>query len=60
MSDIKTIANVSEKAVRAGTKVFPKLALLGKTLAAIYGTMTVLTAAGWLITRANEKKREKE
>ena len=36
------------------------LALLGKTLAVISGTMTALTVAGWAITRANEKKREKE
>lgn len=60
MPKMKTIANIGEKAVRAGTRVLPDLALLGKTLAVIYGTMTALTAAGWFITRANEKKRQDE
>ena len=60
MPNMKTIANAGEKAARAAGKLLPKLALLGKTLAVISGTMTALTVAGWVITRANEKKREKE
>lgn len=60
MPDLKTVARVGGKAaVRAAGDVLPKLALLGKTLAVISGTMTALTVAGWIITRANEKKREK-
>lgn len=59
MPDVKTIARVGGKAAKAAGDVLPKLALLGKTLAVISGTMAALTAAGWAITRANEKKREK-
>ena len=60
MPNMKTIANVGEKAVRAGAKVFPKLVPLGRALAVIFGTMMALTAAGWCITRANEKKRQEK
>lgn len=60
MPNMKTIANAGEKAARAAGKLLPKLVPLGKSLAVIYGTMTALTAVGWVITRANEKKREKE
>ena len=44
----------------ATERVLPKLALLGKTLAVISGTMTALAVAGWVITRANEKKKDGE
>ena len=54
MPDLKTVARVGGKAVKAAGDVLPKLALLGKTLAVISGTMTALTVAGWAITRANE------
>ena len=57
MKTAKTIANAGEKA--AG-KVLPGLSALGKALAVIYGTMTALTAVGWFITRANEKKKDGE
>ena len=57
MINYKTAANAGAKAVRAAGKALPRLAPLGKALAVIYGTMTALTAAGWLITRANEKKQ---
>ena len=57
MKTAKTIANVGEKAAKAAGKVLPGLAPLGKALAVIYGTMTALTAVGWFITRANEKKK---
>lgn len=60
MPNMKTIANAGEKAARAAGKLLPQLVPLGKALAVIYGTMTALTAVGWVITRANEKKREKE
>ena len=60
MPNMKTIANVGEKAVRAGAKVLPKLVPLGRALAVISGTMMALTAAGWCITRANEKKRQEK
>ena len=60
MPDMKTIANAGEKAARAAGRLLPKLVPLGKALAVIYGTMTALTAVGWVITRANEKRREKE
>ncbi len=59
MPDVKTVARVGGKAVKAAGNILPKLGLLGKTLAVISGTMAALTAAGWAITRANEKKREK-
>ena len=60
MPDLKTVAKVSGRAAaRAAGDVLPKLALLGKTLAVISGTMTALTVAGWAITLANEKKWEK-
>ena len=59
MPDLKTVAKVGGKAVKAAGNVLPKLALLGKTLAVISGTMTALTVAGWVVTRSNEKKREK-
>ena len=58
MPDLKTVAKVGEKAVKAAGDVLPKLALLGKTLAVISGTMTALTVAGWAITRANEKREQ--
>lgn len=47
-------------AIAAGEKLLPKLALVGKTMGAIYGTMAALTAVGWVITRANEKKKDKK
>ena len=59
MPDLKTVAKVGGKAVKAAGDVLPKLALLGKTLAVISGTMTALTVAGWAITRANEKRDRK-
>ena len=60
MPDLKTVAKVGGKAAaKAAGDVLPRLALLGKTLAVISGTMTALTVAGWAITRTNEKKREK-
>ena len=58
MPDLKTVAKVGGKAVKAAGDVLPKLALLGKTLAVISGTMTALTVAGWVITRANEKQEQ--
>lgn len=58
MPDLKTVARVGGKAVKAAENVLPKLALLGKTLAVISGTMTALTVAGWAITRANEKRKQ--
>ena len=58
MPDLKTVARVGGKAVKAAENVLPKLALLGKTLAVISGTMTALTEAGWAITRANEKREQ--
>ena len=58
MPDLKTVAKVGRKAVKAAGDVLPKLALLGKTLAVISGTMTALTVAGWAITRANEKREQ--
>ena len=48
---------MGEKAAKAAGKVLPGLSALGKALAVIYGTMTALTAVGWVITRANEKKK---
>jgi len=57
MVNMKTAARAGEKAARVVGKVLPQLAPLGKALAVISGTMAVLTAAGWLITRANEKKQ---
>lgn len=60
MKTAKTIANAGEKAVKAAGKVLPGLSALGKALAVIYGTMTALTAVGWFITRANEKKKDGE
>ena len=60
MKTAKTIANVGEKAAKAAGKVLPGLSALGKALAVIYGTMTALTAVGWFITRANEKKKDGE
>lgn len=59
MPDLKTVAKVGGKAVKTVGDVLPKLALLGKTLAVISGTMTALTVAGWAITRANEKREQK-
>ena len=59
MPDLKTVAKVGGKAVKAAGDVLPRLALLGKTLAVISGTMTALTVAVCAITSANEKKREK-
>lgn len=59
-SNLRTIANTSEKAARTASKLLPGLVPLGRALVVIYGTMTALTAAGWLITRANEKKREEQ
>ena len=58
MPDLKTVARGGGKAVKAAGDVLPKLALLGKTLAVISGTMTALTVAGWAITRANEKRKQ--
>ena len=59
MPDLKTVARVGGKAAaKAAGNVLPKLALLGKTLAVISGTMTALTVAGWVITRANEKREQ--
>ena len=52
MKTVKTVANVGEKAAKAAGKVLPGLSALGKALAVIYGTMTALTAVGWVITRA--------
>lgn len=49
---------MSKEKAAAGEKLLPKLALVGKTMGAIYGTMAALTAVGWVITRANEKKKE--
>lgn len=60
MPDLKTVARVGGKAAKAAGDVLPKLALLGKTLAVISGTMTALTVAGWAITRAKEKKKDGE
>ena len=60
MKTAKTIANAGEKAAKASGKVLPGLSALGKALAVIYGTMTALTAVGWFITRANEKKKDGE
>ena len=60
MPNMKAVANMGEKAVRAGAKVLPKLVPLGRALAVIYGTMTALTAVGWFISRANEKKRAEQ
>ncbi len=59
MPALKTVANAGEKAVKAAGKILPQLRPLGKALAVIYGTMTALTAAGYLITRAKEKKDTK-
>ncbi len=60
MKTARTIANVGEKAAKAAGRVLPGLSALGKALAVIYGTMTALTAVGWVITRANEKKKNGE
>ena len=54
MVNMKAAAKAGEKAIRT---VLPRLAPLGKALAVIFGTMAALTAAGWFITRANEKKQ---
>ena len=51
----RTIANAGEKAARVGAKALPAL---GRMVGVISGTMAALTAAGWFITRANEKKQQ--
>ena len=56
MVNMKSAAKAGEKAIRTMGTVLPRLAPLGKALAVISGTMAVLTAVGWFITRANEKK----
>lgn len=55
--NMRTIASAGEKAARTGAKVFPAL---GRMVGVISGTMAALTAAGWFITRANEKKQDKK
>ena len=40
MPNLKTVANVGEKAVRAGAKVLPKLVPLGRALAVMRATAT--------------------
>ena len=57
MVNMKAAAKAGEKAIRTMGTVLPRLAPLGKALAVIFGTIAALTAAGWFITRANEKKQ---
>ena len=51
------IQQKTERRISAGLRL-ALVALLGKTLAVISGTMTALTVAGWAITRANEKREQ--
>lgn len=58
MPDLKTVVKVGGKAVKARRRRAAQAGAAGKTLAVISGTMTALTVAGWVITRANEKREQ--
>ena len=57
---VKDALNLGEAALKGGSKLLPKLKPLGTALTVISATMSVVTLAGWAITRVQDKKKNQE
>ena len=54
---VKDALNLGEAALKGGGKLLPRLKPLGTAVTVISATMSVLTVAGWGITRIQDKRR---
>ena len=57
---VKDALNLGEAALKSSGKLLPKLKPLGTAVAVISATMSVLTVAGWGVTRLQEKRRRQQ
>ena len=57
---VKDALNLGEAVLKGGGKFFSKLKPLGTAVTVISATMSVLTVAGWGITRLQEKRRRQQ
>lgn len=57
---VKDALNLGEAALKGGGKLLPKLKPFGTAITVISATMSVVTLAGWAITRVQDKKKKQQ